>query len=80
MKIALDATYSVGENLSGVGVYSRELLRGLAAAHPEQRFEFCYRPHRYLRSLRRSASGECAAAALLLRASVSALAGIFSTA
>ena len=50
MKIALDATYSVGENLSGVGVYSRELLRGLAAAHPEERFEFCYRPHRYLRS------------------------------
>jgi glycosyltransferase involved in cell wall biosynthesis len=50
LKIALDATYSVGENLSGVGVYSRELLRGLAAAHPEDRFEFCYRPHRYLRS------------------------------
>ena len=50
MKIALDATYSVGENLSGVGVYSRELMRGLATAHPEERFEFCYRPHRYLRS------------------------------
>src|SRR5579872_5821732 len=47
----LDATYSVGENLSGVGVYSRELLRTLAAAHPEQEFTFCYRPHRYLRSL-----------------------------
>lgn len=52
MKIALDATYSVGENLSGVGIYSRELLRGLAAAHPEERFEFCYRPHRYLRSFK----------------------------
>ena len=51
MKIALDATYSVGENLSGVGVYSRELLRGLAAAHPDERFEFCYRPHRYFRSM-----------------------------
>jgi glycosyltransferase involved in cell wall biosynthesis len=51
LRIALDATYSVGENLSGVGVYSRELMRGLAAAHPEQRFEFCYRPHRYFRSL-----------------------------
>jgi glycosyltransferase involved in cell wall biosynthesis len=50
LKIALDATYSVGENLSGVGIYSRELLRGLAAAHPEEPFEFCYRPHRYLRS------------------------------
>ena len=52
MKIALDATYSVGENLSGVGVYSRELMRGLAAAHPDERFEFCYRPHRFLRSFR----------------------------
>ena len=31
MKIALDATYSLGENLSGVGVYSREMLAGLAA-------------------------------------------------
>jgi glycosyltransferase involved in cell wall biosynthesis len=52
LKIALDATYSVGENLSGIGVYSRELLRGLASAHPEERFEFCYRPHRYLRSFK----------------------------
>lgn len=50
MKIALDATYSIGEELSGVGLYSRELLLGLAAAHPEARFEFCYRPHRYARA------------------------------
>ena len=50
MRIALDATYSVGENLSGVGVYSRELMRALAAAHPEQQFTYCYRPHRYFRS------------------------------
>ena len=50
MRITLDATYSVGENLSGVGVYSRELLRALAAAHPEQHFTYCYRPHRYFRS------------------------------
>lgn len=50
MKIALDATYSVGRNLSGVGVYSREILFGLARAHPESRFLFCYRPHRLLRS------------------------------
>lgn len=51
MNIALDATYSVGENLSGVGVYSRELLRALTSSHPEQRFTFCYRPHRYWRAL-----------------------------
>jgi glycosyltransferase involved in cell wall biosynthesis len=50
LKIALDATYSLGRNLSGVGVYSREILFGLARAHPEARYLFCYRPHRYLRS------------------------------
>lgn len=49
--IALDATYSLGSNLSGVGVYSREILYGLAAAHPEARFRWCYRTHRVLRSL-----------------------------
>lgn len=51
MKIALDATYSVGNNLSGVGVYSREMLAGLANAHPETRFLYCFRPHRFLRGL-----------------------------
>ena len=50
MTIALDATYSIGDELSGVGLYSREILAGLAAAHPEARFDFCYRPHRYLRA------------------------------
>lgn len=40
----------MGENLSGVGVYSREILHGLSAIHPEQRFLWCYRPHRLLRS------------------------------
>ena len=52
MTIALDATYSTGGQLSGVGLYSREILSGMAAAHPETRFHFCYRPHRYLRSWR----------------------------
>ena len=52
MNIALDATYSLGRNLSGVGVYSREILHGLAAAHPGEEFAFCYRPHRFLRSYR----------------------------
>jgi O-antigen biosynthesis alpha-1,2-mannosyltransferase len=50
MKLALDATYSLGRNLSGVGVYSREILEGAAAAHPDARLLFCYRPHRLLRS------------------------------
>ena len=51
-RIALDATYSLGANLSGVGVYSREILYGLARAHADARFRFCYRPHRFLRALR----------------------------
>ena len=54
MHVALDATYSLGRNLSGVGVYSREVLFGLAHSHPNDQFLFCYRPHRFLRSLRDS--------------------------
>jgi len=50
--VALDATYSIGNELSGVGVYSREILFGLAAAHPDATFRFCYRPNRFLRSWR----------------------------
>ena len=50
MKIALDASYSLGKNLSGVGVYSREMLFGLAQQHPDTRFLFSYRPHRFLAS------------------------------
>jgi glycosyltransferase involved in cell wall biosynthesis len=52
MTIALDATYSLGRNLSGVGVYSREIIHGLAAAHPSEEFLCCYRPHRFLRAYR----------------------------
>jgi glycosyltransferase involved in cell wall biosynthesis len=58
MKFAgLDATYSIGDGLSGVGVYSREILYGLAAAHPEQRFDFWYRGHRYLEARKQPAPG-----------------------
>jgi glycosyltransferase involved in cell wall biosynthesis len=46
LKLALDATYSVGRDLSGVGVYSREILVGVARAHPEAKVLACYRPHR----------------------------------
>ncbi len=51
MKIALDATYSVGENRTGVGVYSREILDALAALRPETAFLWCYRPRRWFGSL-----------------------------
>src|SRR6266542_5419273 len=59
LTIALDATYSLDDNLSGVGVYSREILRGLAAAHPETRFLWCYRPHRLRRSWKESMPANC---------------------
>ena len=59
MKIALDATYSLDRHLSGVGVYSRELLFGLARAHTDAKYLFCYRLHRFLRSLRDRLPGNC---------------------
>ncbi len=54
MKVGLDATYSLGDNLSGVGVYSHEILSRLPIAHPEAQYVFCYRPHRFFRSLKTS--------------------------
>ena len=62
--VALDATYSVGDELSGVGVYSRELMEGLTRAHPEERFFYCYRPHRFLRSWRGGLPGNARRALL----------------
>ncbi len=59
MKIALDATYSVGRNLSGVGVYSEAILNGLANSHPDTRFLFCYRPHRFFRSFSAALAQNC---------------------
>ena len=38
--IALDATYSIGDVLSGVGLYSREILLGLAARPPGSALRF----------------------------------------
>ena len=52
MKIALDASYSIGSELSGVGVYSRELMTGLAAFTASAPGAFndwlwAYRPHHW---------------------------------
>jgi len=52
VRIALDATYSLGRELTGVGVYSREILQGLARRQPEAVLEFCYRSNRFLKSMR----------------------------
>lgn len=49
MRIALDATYAIGSELSGVGLYSYEMLEGLPALRPDVRFDLCCRPHRFAR-------------------------------
>jgi O-antigen biosynthesis alpha-1,2-mannosyltransferase len=51
VRIALDATYSVDPTPTGIAVYSRELLHGLAAAHPKEEFLHCYRPKQFRRAL-----------------------------
>jgi glycosyltransferase involved in cell wall biosynthesis len=43
VQIALDATYSVDPHPSGIAVYSREIVSGLAAAYPQDDFFHCYR-------------------------------------
>jgi glycosyltransferase involved in cell wall biosynthesis len=51
MRVALDASYSVGRTLSGVGVYCSRLIDGITAAAPEWEFLLCYRSNRFFRSL-----------------------------
>jgi len=53
LRIALDATYSLGDGLSGVGVYSREILNGLAASGFAEGWDWFYRSPRYWRALLR---------------------------
>jgi glycosyltransferase involved in cell wall biosynthesis len=56
LRIALDATYSTGAQLTGVGVYSREILHGLADVSTQGKLElqwlWCYRSQSWLGSLR----------------------------
>jgi len=59
LTIALDATYSLGKDLSGVGVYSREILFGLARSCPDAQFLWHYRPHRFFRSFLERAPDNC---------------------
>jgi glycosyltransferase involved in cell wall biosynthesis len=47
LTVALDATYSIGREPSGVGVYSCELIREVASVHPETTLLLGYRPHRF---------------------------------
>jgi glycosyltransferase involved in cell wall biosynthesis len=59
LNIGLDATYSVGSDLTGVGVYSREILAGLARLHPEETFRHYYRPHRFRASFDEPLPANC---------------------
>ena len=52
LEIALDATTSLGDGLSGVGVYTREILNGMAASGFAGRWDWFYRSQRYWRALR----------------------------
>jgi glycosyltransferase involved in cell wall biosynthesis len=54
VRIALDASYSVDPQPSGIGVYSAEILNGLAFAYPRDEFLHCYRPGKYWRAPRTS--------------------------
>jgi len=54
VRIALDATYTVDRYPSGIAVYSSEILSGLAAAHPEDDFLYCYRPKQFGKAERSS--------------------------
>jgi glycosyltransferase involved in cell wall biosynthesis len=65
LPIALDATYSIGNTLSGVGVYSNAILSGLAQLHSEQNFHWWYRPHRFFRSFRLDVPANCSRRMLL---------------
>jgi glycosyltransferase involved in cell wall biosynthesis len=50
LRIALDATYRLADALSGVGVYSREILNGVAASAFAERWDWFYRSQRYWRA------------------------------
>jgi glycosyltransferase involved in cell wall biosynthesis len=52
LRIGLDATYSLDDELSGVGVYSREILNGLASINFAETWEWFYRSQRYFRARR----------------------------
>ncbi len=55
MRIALDATYSVDPHPSGIAIYSRELLTGLAHTYPQDEFLHCYRLKQFRNALHNSA-------------------------
>ncbi len=57
MRIALDATHSLGSKPSGVAVYCSNLIAALIRAAPRDRIDLCYRSNRFFRALGTSPPG-----------------------
>jgi len=57
VRVALDATYSLGPQPSGVAAYSAHLIGALAGAFPDERFLLCYRANRFLSALSEAPPG-----------------------
>jgi glycosyltransferase involved in cell wall biosynthesis len=49
--VALDATYSLGRELTGIGIYSAKIIEALVRQAPDAHFLLTYRSHRFLRAL-----------------------------
>lgn len=54
MKLGFDATYTLDPEPTGVAVYSREMLSGIARINPSEDISAYYRLHRFRRSLNES--------------------------
>jgi glycosyltransferase involved in cell wall biosynthesis len=52
VKIALDASYTLTREPTGVASYSDNIIRALTQSAPDHSFLLCYRANRYLRGLR----------------------------
>jgi glycosyltransferase involved in cell wall biosynthesis len=52
LRVGIDATYALDPSPSGVALYSREIVFGIAKAYPDSRFTLYFRPHRFFKSFR----------------------------
>jgi glycosyltransferase involved in cell wall biosynthesis len=58
VRIALDASYSVSAEPTGIGIYSARLISELARLNPADRLLLCYRPKQFFQSrIRQMPSG-----------------------
>jgi glycosyltransferase involved in cell wall biosynthesis len=50
VRVALDATYTIDSQPSGIAIYSQHMLHGLATQYPADKFTYCYRPRQFLQA------------------------------